>query len=77
MITKCSTNLGENEWIWWEVQQTKNVKNQTELKNTIAKKKKKPLEGINRRLDNMEKQISNLENRVVEVTQVEQQNKVL
>lgn len=72
-------NLGENEWIWWEVPTDKNVKNQTELKNTIAKKKKKnqkTLEGINRRLDNMEKQISNLENRVVEVTQVEQ-NKVL
>ena len=43
----------------------------------MMEKKKKKLEGINRRLDNMEKQISNLENRVVETTQVEQQNKVL
>ena len=40
------------------------------MKNTLEKKN--TLEGINSRLDDTQKQISELENRVEEITQVEQ-----
>ena len=45
-------------------------KNQWQLKDTITEIKKYILEGINSRLDDEEKHISNLEDRVVEITQV-------
>lgn len=51
---------------------TKNIKKiQFELKSSITEMKN-TLEGLNRRLDDIE-QISNLENRLVEVIQAEQQ----
>ena len=40
------------------------------MKNTLEKKN--TLEGINSRLDDTEDQISNLEDKVVEITQTEQ-----
>ena len=43
-------------------------KNQTQLRTTIIEIKN-TLEGISSRLDNTEEQISDLENRVVEITQ--------
>lgn len=42
-------------------------KKKSELENTIIKKKNK-LEGISRRLEGAEEQISNLDNRTVEIT---------
>ena len=45
-------------------------KNQWQLKDTITEIKKYILEGINSRLDDEEKHISNLEDRVVEITEV-------
>ena len=45
-------------------------KNKTEMKNTITdKKKKKSPKGINGRLDGTEEQISELEDRVVEISE--------
>ena len=50
----------------------KNIKkNKTEMKNTITEMKN-TLEGINSKLDNTEEWISKLENRVVEITEAEQ-----
>ena len=73
MIKKSSPNSRE-EWMntmrsFTELENVK--KNQTELKNTLTEKKK-ALEGINSRLDNTDEQISELEYRVVKITQVEQ-----
>ena len=49
-------------------------KNQSELKDTLKKKKKKnTLDGINNRLDKAENQISNLEDEVLENTQSEEE----
>ena len=47
-------------------------KNQSELKNTITEMKN-TLEWINSRLDDTEEWISNQEDRVIEITQPEQQ----
>lgn len=46
-------------------------KNQWQLKDTITKIQKNILEGINCRLDDEEKHDSNLEDMVMEITQVE------
>ena len=48
-------------------------KNQSEVKNTITKMKKKNiLEGINSRLGDTEERISDLEDRMIETPQSEQ-----
>ena len=49
-------------------------KNQSEVKNTITEMKN-ILGGFNSRLDDAEEQISNLEDRIVEITQLEQKKK--
>ena len=49
----------------------KNIKNQTETKNTITEIKN-TLEGINSKWDDSEEWISKLEERVLEITQAEQ-----
>lgn len=46
--------------------------NQPELNNTIIEIKKNTVEGINSRLDDREEQITNLEDRIVEITLSEQ-----
>ena len=51
-----------------------NIKNQTELKNTITKIKNTS-DGINSGLDDTREIFSELENRVVEITQTEQKKR--
>ena len=51
-----------------------NIKNQTEMKNTITDRKN-TLEGINSGLYDIEEEISELEGRVVEITQAENKKK--
>lgn len=51
-----------------------NIRDPVELKSTINEMKN-IVKGINSRLENTEEQISNLEDRVIESTQVEQQEK--
>ena len=61
----------------WELQQrVKKYKNQSELKNMVAEMKN-TLDGINSRLDDTEKCISNLEDRIVVFTQTEKQKEIL
>ena len=50
-----------------------NIKTQTELKNTITERKK--YTGRNQQQDDTEEQIRELEDRVVEITQAEQEKK--
>lgn len=51
-----------------------NIKNQTELKNIITEIKN-ALEGINNRLDDKDKQSSELKDTVVEITQDEEKKR--
>ena len=73
MLKKTQEKIG---WTEWEVRSFDKVlenikKNQIEMKNTITEIKN-TLEGIHGRLDDTEVQISELEDRVVEITEVEQ-----
>ena len=52
--------------------ETENIFKRSELKNTIIEIKN-TLEGLNSRLDDAQDWISNLENKVVEITQLEHQ----
>ena len=52
----------------------KNIKNQIEPKNTITEIKKNSLKGINSRWTDLEKWISKLEERILEITQAEKKN---
>ena len=66
----------KENWILWEFQQrvrkhNKKKKKQFDLKNTIAKIKN-ALERIQDRLDDAEKWICNLENIIVEITEIKQ-----
>ena len=66
----------KEKWILWEFQQrvrkhNKKKKKQFDLKNTIAKIKN-ALERIQDRLDDAEKWICNLENIIVEITEIKQ-----
>ena len=64
------TKRDKNGWTLWEFQQLENTrKNQTKLKNTTEIKNTL---GINNRLDDTEKWISNLEDRVVKINHAEQ-----
>ena len=54
-----------------KISSTELKKKQTELKNTMTEIKKY-IEGINIRLDDTKQQISELEDRVVEITQAEE-----
>ena len=64
----------KNGWTQWEVEKRdgKYKKEQIRTKNTITEIKN-TLDGINRRLKDSEEWISNLENRMVKITQSEQQ----
>ena len=63
-----NTGLTEKSEFLAELENIK--KNKTEMKNTIPdKKKKKSPKGINGRLDGTEEQISELEDRVVEISE--------
>ena len=65
----------KEKWILWEFQQRvrkhNEKKKQFNLKNTIAKIKN-ALERIHDRLDDAEKWICNLENMIVEITEIKQ-----
>lgn len=62
---------GKNRWTQWGFYKELENKKESRLKKTITemKKKKNTLEGISKRLDDTEENTSDLEDRVIEITQ--------
>ena len=73
MVTKLRTRIVEHSENFSKV--LDNIrKNQSELKNTIIERKN-TLQGINSRLEDTEEWNSNLQNKIVEITQVDGKKK--